>query len=230
MHASTLLGTARLIDAAVPESPEGVVLVLHGGASRGRPMPVSPAQLSVLRMIPIARQIADAGGGRLAVLRLLNSQRGWDRSPTPVEDLDWALAQVAERFGPELPVCLVGHSLGGRAALLSAGRSQVAGVVALAPWVYREDEVSGLDETPIVIIHGDQDRVASIERSRQVAARLRRQTTVSFVTVARGKHAMLSRSRHFDRLAAGCAAWMLLGVSDDQIVQRIAAGATELTV
>ena len=34
---------------------EGVVLVLHGGASRGDGVRVSPTQLSVVRMIATAR-------------------------------------------------------------------------------------------------------------------------------------------------------------------------------
>jgi hypothetical protein len=67
---------ARLIATSVPKDPEGVVLVLHGGGSRRRRMMVSPAQLSVLRMVPIARRAARAGKGRLAVYRLLNSVRG----------------------------------------------------------------------------------------------------------------------------------------------------------
>ena len=50
----------RLIEVRVPERPEGVVLVLHGGASRRRRMMVSPTQLSVLRMIPVARRVARA--------------------------------------------------------------------------------------------------------------------------------------------------------------------------
>src|ERR1700754_2731116 len=108
----------RLIDVYVPERPEGAVLVLHGGASRRGSMRVSPAQLSVLRMIPIARRMARAGRGRLAVFRLLNSRRGWDASHTPVDDARWALEQISERFEERPPVCLVGHSLGGRAALL----------------------------------------------------------------------------------------------------------------
>ncbi|MCW3010686.1 MAG: Alpha/beta hydrolase family protein, partial [Solirubrobacterales bacterium] len=82
----------RLIDVRLPREPEGVVLVLHGGASRGAEVAVSPTQLSVLRMVPIARRIARVGHGRLAVLRLLNAARGW----AGTRDAEWALAQVAE--------------------------------------------------------------------------------------------------------------------------------------
>jgi alpha-beta hydrolase superfamily lysophospholipase len=192
-------------------------------------MRVSPAQLSVLRMIPIASRVARAGHGRLAVLRLLNTHRGWDTGHTPLQDVAWALAEVAQRFG-ELPVCLVGHSLGGRAALLSAGEPPVTGVVALAPWVYEGDVPTGAAATPVVIIHGDEDRIASPERSRRVAAALRRQTEVTYVAVAGGTHSMLRRSGCFDGLAAGCATWMLLGEAEGPIVTRIAAGDRDLVV
>jgi pimeloyl-ACP methyl ester carboxylesterase len=205
----------RLIDVSVPRHPDGVVLVLHGGGGQGGPTPVSPTQPSVLRMIPVARRIARAGHGQLAVLRLLNSSR--------------ALKQLASRFGPATPVCVVGHSLGGRAALLSAGGPQVHGVVALAPWVYPDDVATGVAGTPIVIIHGDQDQVAPPERSRRLAQALRRQTQVAYVTVTGGKHAMLSRFAQFDGLAH-CVAWMLLGDRRDPIVGRIADGEHDLTV
>lgn len=220
----------RLIEVTSPREPAGVVLVLHGGGSRGTPMQVSPSQLSVLRMIPVAHAVARAGQRRLAVLRLLNSFRGWATDHTPIQDVDWALGQVADRFGAETPVCLVGHSLGGRAALCTADRPQVRGVVALAPWVYPDDIDQDVTDTPVVIIHGDADRVAPPERSRQVAEGLRRETRVAYITVRGGKHAMLSHRGDFDTLAAHCAAWMLLGESGDPIVARIAAGEDDFTV
>jgi alpha-beta hydrolase superfamily lysophospholipase len=106
---------ARLVPVRTPATPQGVVVVLHGGASRGESAMVSPAQLSVLRMVPVAHRIARAGRSRLAVHRLLNSHRGWDARTTPVMDVAWALERVAEQHA-DVPVALVGHSLGGRAA------------------------------------------------------------------------------------------------------------------
>ncbi len=181
-------------------------------------------------MIPVALRIARVAGGRLAVVRLLNSRRGWDTEHTPLQDVEWALAQSAARFGPELPICLVGHSLGGRAALLSAGQPQVHGVVALAPWLEATDSVGGVRERPVVIIHGDADRIARPDRSRQFADRLRGETAVAYVTVTGGTHAMLTRMAAFDGLAARCALWMLLGEIEGSTVRRIAAGETLLRV
>jgi predicted esterase len=223
-------GTARLIDVRIPADPAGVVLVLHGGASRRRSMRVSPAQLSVLRMIPVAHRVARAGRGRLAVVRLLNSRRGWDTAHTPVQDVQGAVEQVIRRFGSETRVCLVGHSLGGRAALLSADLEAVRGVVALAPWVYPTDAVPGVHDTRIVIIHGGMDRIADPGRSAAVARRLSHQTPIAYVCVERGTHAMLRRRDRFDTLAAQCVAWILLGRIDDWVVERIDAGERWLTV
>lgn len=211
----------RLIDVAVPPRPAGAVLVLHGGASRPDSPMVSPTQLSVLRMIPIAWRIAAAGRRRLAVFRLLNARRGWDAEHTPVGDVRWALAGIAERLG-ELPVCLVGHSLGGRAALLAAGAAR--SVVALAPWVYPSDVAPGLDGRRILIVHGTRDRVASPERSAALARRLSAEADVGYVSVRGGTHAMLRRRRLFDGLAAAFAASTLLGRPASGALARLAAG------
>jgi predicted esterase len=204
----------RLIDVAAPDDPAGVVLVLHGGASRRDNPSVSPTQLSVLRMVPIAARVVRATRGQVAVFRLLNSARGWDTQHTPVRDVAWALEQIAERHGNRLPTCLVGHSLGGRAALLSAGRPEVSAVAALAPWVYPSDMPQRLDGQRILVVHGDRDRVADPDRSAEVVRRLAHRADargrVSYVSVAGGKHAMLHRHRLFDALAADFTAAVLL--------------------
>lgn len=207
----TDVSSARLVDTRVPRraaGPEGVVLVLHGGASRPGRAEVSPAQLSVLRMVPVARRIGRAGRGRLAVLRLLNSQRGWDASHTPVDDVAWAMDRVRERFDGR-PVCLVGHSLGGRAALLAGGEEDVRGVVALNPWVYPHDDAD-LGGRRVLIVHGTEDRVAPLDRSRAVAHRLARRAAVEYVEVPGGRHAMLRHHRLFERAAADFAVGTLL--------------------
>jgi len=193
--------TPRLITIADPHDAEGLVLVLHGGGSRpGSPM-VNPTQLSVLRMVPIARRIARAGRGRLAVYRLLNSVRGWDSRHTPVDDVHWALRHLGDRF-PELPpTALVGHSLGGRAALLAGGAPTVRSVVALNPWVRPTDTVS-LSGREVLIVHGSADRIADPDSSAAMARRLGPTANVSYVQVSDGKHAMLRRHRTFDSLAS----------------------------
>lgn len=191
----------QLIEEHRPDRPVAAVLVLHGGGSRGRDVPVSPTQLSVLRMIPIAQRLAWAGRGQLAVYRLLNSVRGWHSTRTPVTDVRWALAELADRFSADLPVGLVGHSLGGRAALLAGGEGSVRSVVALAPWLYASDVNPALAGRRVLIVHGDQDRIASPDKAAAVARALEPITQVTYIAVRGGKHAMLRRNRVFDGLA-----------------------------
>jgi pimeloyl-ACP methyl ester carboxylesterase len=204
--------TARLVETSVPPRPRAVVLVLHGGASRRGAVRVSPTQLSVLRMLPIAARVAHAARRELAVLRLLNSVRGWDATHTPVRDVKWALSEVRARFGPELPVALVGHSLGGRAALWAATDDQVRSVVGLATWVHAGEGLPPLPGRQVLLVHGDEDRIARRDNAAAAAARLRRSAGVAgFVTVHGGRHSMLRRQGTFDGLAAEWVAATLLG-------------------
>ena len=194
------MSTHQLIDVRTPAAPQAVVVVLHGGAQRQQQTMVSPTQLSVVRMIPVAKRIARVGRDRLAVLRLLNSYRGWDSHHTPLDDAAWAIGEAGERW-PGTPVALVGHSLGGRAALLAAADDAVRTVVALNPWVYPDDGVP-LPGRSVLVVHGDRDRIASPERARRVAERLGRSADVEFRTVPGGKHAMLRHGHAFEQAAA----------------------------
>lgn len=200
----------RLVDTSTPRDPEAAVIVLHGGGSRGEQVAVSPAQLSVLRMVPIAASVARAGRGRLAVRRLLNTSRGWNGAPTPVDDVRWALDRVAEQLG-EVPVALIGHSLGGRAALLAAQDERVRSVVGLATWLAPGDPIGPLRGRDVLLVHGDADRVARIGPAAVLARRLAATTRSGFVTVRGGSHSMLRHHRAFDGLAAHWVTATLLG-------------------
>ena len=220
----------RLIAVNQPTDPVAAVLVLHGGASRGESVAVSPSQLSVIRMIPIANRVARAGGGGLAVFRLLNSTRGWNATKTPVDDAHWALDEIASRTGG-LPVGLIGHSLGGRAALLTTGDPAVRSVVALAPWVYPTDsaDVTG---RRVLIVHGDGDRIAQPSRSAAAARNLARTGEVGYITIEGGKHAMLRHHGRFDGYAAAFTAACLLPEPPGQLpepVREVLAGAQWVT-
>lgn len=214
---------ARLVPSHVPRAPEGVVLVLHGGAGRAERSMVSPAQLSVLRMVPVAGRIARAGAGRLAVYRLLNSHRGWDSTTTPVMDVGWALDRVEEAHG-SLPTSLVGHSLGGRAALLAAGAAVVRSAVALNPWVQPSD-TADLTGRQVLVVHGTADRIAPPERAIAVARRLSSTARVGYVAVPGGRHAMLRHGRTFERYAAEFVTATLLGTEpSSSAVSAVLAG------
>lgn len=215
----------RLIATSEPRQPEAVALVLHGGASRRDSPVVSPTQLSVLRMVPIAKRLARVGRRRLAVYRLLNSTRGWDSRHTPVDDVHWAIDRLREDIGADLPVGLVGHSLGGRAAILAADRPEVRSVVALNPWLQPADGGIDLAGRRVVIAHGTEDHIASLDHASAAAQDLARTADVSFVRVAGGKHAMLTRHADFDGLAASYTASVLLpGHTPHGVAARALAG------
>lgn len=222
------MSAPRLITTASPSDPAGTVLILHGGGSRRSSMMVSPTQLSVLRMIPIAARVARRGHDRLTVVRLLNTARGWNTTHTPVDDVTWALERL-RHDGDTRPVCLVGHSLGGRAALLAGDQAGVTSVVALNPWLYPTDDAD-LTGRRVLIVHGSKDRIARPARSAAVANRLRRHTEVGYVVVEGGKHAMLRRHATFDALAADFAAATLLGTPLGRTLSPLAHGQSALTV
>lgn len=178
-----------------------VVLVLHGGRSQSQ-APTTALQLSPLRMIPFARRIARATRkDGVATWRLRYRVRGWNGvAADPVVDARWALAEIRRRHG-DVPVVLVGHSMGGRTAVHVAGDPAVCAVVALAPWLTPADPSTGLEGTRVTVVHGDMDRWTSARASRAWTEQVRRRDArASFVSLARGEHFMLLRARTWHRL------------------------------
>jgi alpha-beta hydrolase superfamily lysophospholipase len=172
-------------------------------------MMVSLAQLSVLRMIPVAKRLVLAGRKRLAVYRLLNSSRGWNANRTPVDDVRWAIGQVHKQY-PDRPVALVGHSLGGRAALLAGEQDAVRCVVALNAFVYPTD-LPDLAGRQVLFVHGERDQIALRSRAAAVATSLGARGDVGFITVPGARHAMLRHGSVFERAAADYVAATMLG-------------------
>ena len=107
----------------------GIVLVTHGGQSAST-APVTATQLAVLRMIPIAAAIRRAvSADGIEVRRRLFAVRGWNGAQaSPVADLTRILDELHARSA-KVPVVLVGHSMGARAALRAAGHPAVIAVV-----------------------------------------------------------------------------------------------------
>jgi len=173
-------------------------------------------------MVPVARRIARDRG--LAVYRLLNSRRGWDSTHTPVHDVRWAMDRIREELGPDVPVVLVGHSLGGRAAVLAGDLPGVVGVVALAAYLLPGDGDTDLTGRRVMFVHGEQDRVASLPRARAEVRRLARRVPVGFVEVPGGTHAMLPHRRAFDGAAAEFASALLSGRPARGAVGRVLSG------
>ncbi len=113
----------------------GVVLVAHGGQASSTE-PTWALQPAVLRMIPVGAAIRHALRGSGALVRRPRFRvRGWNGAQaSPVGDLNHALDMIAAEFGP-VPVVLVGHSMGARAAVRAAGHPAVSAVAGLAPWL-----------------------------------------------------------------------------------------------
>jgi alpha-beta hydrolase superfamily lysophospholipase len=174
-----------------PASPSAVVLVLHGGRADSRDS-AERKRLTYLRMLPFARMLAQAGP---VVYMLRYRYRGWN-APTKDSLLDaqWALGEIAARH-PDLPIVLVGHSMGGRAALAAAGARNVVAVCALAPWLDGSDPVAQLAGRTVLIAHGDRERWTDPRESYDYAVRAKVVTDrVCRFEVHGAGHFMLSRA------------------------------------
>jgi pimeloyl-ACP methyl ester carboxylesterase len=177
-----------------PGATHTVVLVLPGGRAHDRKASRA-GRLTGLRMIPLARAARKGAGDRaVAVWRLRYRYRGWNEPDRdPIRDARWALDQVRLHH-PSASVILVGHSMGGRAALWVAGDPNVVAVCALAPWVETEDPFNQVAGRTVLLAHGDRDTVTDPAGSRWFAAQAGRVTPdVRFVAVRGDNHAMLWR-------------------------------------
>ena len=146
--------------------------------------------------------------------RLRYAVRGWnsDTDPSPVRDAGWALTELRHRFG-DLPVGLVGHSMGGRTALRIGGHTGVRGVVGLAPWLPPGEPIDQLAGRRVLLVHGTADRMTDPSGTTAFADRLGRAgTDVGTVEITGGTHAMLRRPRLWHTLASD---FVLGAVLDD---------------
>ncbi len=192
-------GVEPAINVLAPAGPvRAVVLVLHGGGVEGR-RPVPRRSLPYLRMVPFGRALRRADG--VAVWLLRHRFSGWNAPHMhPVQDARWALAEI-HRKHPDVPVVLVGHSMGGRTALYVADDPQVVAVCALAPWIEDGDPYEGLAGRALLIAHGALDRVTDPKQSYRYAVRARQVTDrVARFTVPRETHSMLFRFGLWTRL------------------------------
>lgn len=201
-----------------------VALVLHGGkvASLGIPREWN---LAVIRMRPFAGALGRAGCAEgLAVGRVLFRVRGWNQAgASPIADTRAVLALVRERFG-KVPIVLIGHSMGARAALRAADDEAVRAVVALAPWLEREEPLAPLKDRQLLVLHGDRDRWTSPERSLAYANAARGVAVRSLYFAIRGDgHGMLRRARLWHDLTAAFTARSLNWTPIKQSPRRAAA-------
>ncbi|MEU6956851.1 alpha/beta hydrolase [Streptomyces sp. NPDC045714] len=153
-----------------------VLLLPDGRADSHR----RPSPLSYAVQLPFARSLARAGvGDGLAVHVLRYRRRGWNADDAhPFEDAAWAADEVQRRYG-DVPVCLAGHGMGGRAALRAAGHGAVTSVLALAPWLPERaadgpEPVKQLVGRRVLIVHGTNDERTDPELSYRLAERAKK--------------------------------------------------------
>jgi predicted esterase len=194
----------RLWVGPLPPAARGLVLMLHGGAEVA-PEEIDDRSMAFRRTRWMRRSIA----GRLAragvgVAQLRFTIRGWAGAsdvPPPVADARAALARLrSEHAG--LPVVLLGHSMGARAAVWAADEPGVVGVVGLAPWLPPDDPVEQLAGKHLVAAHGRRDRITN---ARATAAYVRRASEVAasarFVDMGPLGHYLITGVRRWNATA-----------------------------
>ncbi|MGW4490963.1 alpha/beta hydrolase [Streptomyces sp. NPDC004376] len=172
--------TARLGKAvgSGPGAVSGAVLLLAGGTevSEQRPFPFSTGLVRAL-----GRRLARTGRTEGLVVHPVHYRyRGWNGTEAHLaSDATWAADEAVRLYG-DVPVCLVGLHMGGRAALRAGGHEAVNSVVALAPWLPEEDvampvePVKQLVGRRVLIAHGTNDERSDPELSFRLAARAKK--------------------------------------------------------
>jgi pimeloyl-ACP methyl ester carboxylesterase len=159
-------------------------------------MTTSPFQLSYLRMLDLYAGLRRQSRS-CAVYLLRYRLRGWNPShgvPDPVSDARWALDQISDQH-PDVPIGLLGHSMGARTGFAIAADPRVVGVCALAPWLPQHEPLPPVrPDARYVIAHGTSDRMTSPALSRLYAQRLRAAgSRVARFEFEGGRHALLDQ-------------------------------------
>lgn len=162
--------------AGAPPEVSGVVLLLPDGEIDSQRR---PSALSYAVQLPLARTLARAGQGEGLAVHVVHYRcRGWNVGADPAADAAWAAEEVVRRYG-DVPVCLAGHGMGGRAALRAAGHTAVVSVLAMAPWLpdgtaAEPEPVKQLVGRRVLIVHGTNDAISDPELSYRLAERAKK--------------------------------------------------------
>lgn len=186
--------------------PRGLVLFLHGGKEHSLD-PVTDRSNQWRRSRAMQRAVGsrlrDAGvSSWLLRYRVTGWNAGERNFGASVPDARWALDEVRREVG-EVPVVLLGHSMGGRTAVHVADHPLVRGVVALAPWFTKSEPVELLAGRHLAAAHGRADRITSLRATEHF---VRRAAPVAASTELQDMgpigHYMLRRIRAWNGFAA----------------------------
>ncbi|MEU0688320.1 alpha/beta fold hydrolase [Streptomyces uncialis] len=193
-----------------PTEPRAAVLLLHGGREDAlEPPPM--VNLPAVRMRPFASDLVRATSReRVLIGRVRYRHRGWNGPrEDAVHDARRALRALLDATGP-VPVVLVGHSMGARAALRVAGDPQVRGVVALAPWCPPGEAVGQLRDRMVAALHDPADRVTQAAETWEHLTRASAAGARTLgIRMPGGGHAMLRDVRTWQRIATSLTLGML---------------------
>ncbi|MCW2584191.1 MAG: uncharacterized protein JWQ53_2981, partial [Klenkia sp.] len=96
----------------------GIALFCHGGTASSIAPPKEKA-LSLVRMRAFEQFVRNDLGDRGIQTALVRYRvAGWNgEAADAYQDVQWSIDQLREDVGKDVPIVLVGHSMGGRAAL-----------------------------------------------------------------------------------------------------------------
>ena len=184
-------------------------MLLHGGRPTSE-QPVNGRSASWWLIRRLQREIAQVAATQdVATYAVRYRQRGWNGGHAPQQDARAAIDLVRREVG-DVPVVLIGHSMGARVAVHVADEEQVVGVVGLAPWFTEDTPVHRLTGRHLVAGHGRRDRITSYQVTQAVVGRAAAHAiSTRFVDMGPRGHYLLRGWRAWRELAADSALALL---------------------